>query len=122
GDAELAGDRLGGDRVVASNHPDLDAGRVSDGDRCLRFGPGRVDDPDEREEGQVADERQEIRGAGVEGGGIEIARPRGHDTEALRPEPLVLLRVAVTELVDRHLFARSVVAVLRPCEELVWSA
>ena len=35
-DAELARDRRGGDRVVAGDHPHLDAGRVRRGDRGLR--------------------------------------------------------------------------------------
>ena len=65
-DAELARDRLRGDRVVAGDHPDLDAGGVRDGDRRLRGRPRRVDDADQREQREVVHQREQV-GAGVEG-------------------------------------------------------
>ena len=46
-DAELAGDRGSGHRVIAGDHPDLDPGRFRLRDRCPGTGPRRVDDPDQ---------------------------------------------------------------------------
>ena len=43
-DAELTRDRLGGDGVVAGDHPHLDAGGVRFGDRRLGRRTRRVDD------------------------------------------------------------------------------
>ena len=49
---ELVGDGLSGDRVVAGDHPDLDARRVRLGDGGLGGRPRRIDDADDGEEGQ----------------------------------------------------------------------
>ena len=99
-DAELAGDRLGGDRVVAGDHPDLDAGRVGLRDRVARLGPRRVDDADQRQQLEVRDQRQEV-GVRVERGRVEVALGGRHDAQALRAEPLVLGQVRLAYVVDR---------------------
>ena len=70
------------------------------GDRVARLGPRRVDDPDERQQLQVADERQEVRGR-VELGRVEVALGGGQDPQALGAESVVLGEVRLAHLVDR---------------------
>ena len=89
-DAELLRDRLCGDGVVAGDHPDLDAGAVRVGDRHLGRRPRRVDDAHEGQQRHAVEQRQQV-GVGVERRGIEVLATRGHDAQALRPEPLVLV-------------------------------
>ena len=89
-DAQLLGDRLGGDGVVAGDHPDLDPGAVGLGDRLLGRRPRRVDDADEGQEGHPVEERQEVR-VRVEGRRVEVLAPGRHDPQALRAEALVLV-------------------------------
>ena len=93
-DPEVLGDRLGGDGVVAGDHPDLDAGAVRVGDRHLGRRPRRVDDADEGQQRHAVEQRQHV-GLGVEGLRIEVLATRGHDPQALRPEALVLVEVAL---------------------------
>jgi hypothetical protein len=95
-DAELAGDSGRGDRVVTSDHPDLDACGPGRGDRCPGGGAGRVDDPDQGEQFRVGHEREQV-GAGVEGGGVEVLARGGHHPQALLPQPLVLSQVQLAE-------------------------
>ena len=56
--AKLAGDRLGGDRVVSGDHAHLHpcTGRLRD--RGFGLGPWRIDDADQGQQRQVADERE----------------------------------------------------------------
>ncbi len=49
-EAERLADRLRGDRVVAGDHADVDAGLERDLDGVLRLGPQRVDDADHADE------------------------------------------------------------------------
>ena len=58
---ELAGDRLGGDRVVAGDHPHLDAGRLCAVAIASRgLGARRIDDPDQRQQVRSCDQRQQV--------------------------------------------------------------
>ena len=101
-DAELAGDRGRGHRVVAGDHPDLDAGRPGRGDGCLGGGPWRVDDPDQGEQLQIGHQREQV-GAGVERGRVEVLARGGQHPQALLAQPLVLGQVQLPELaVGRH--------------------
>ena len=99
-DPELAGDGLGGHRVIAGDHPDLDAGRVRLGDGVARLGAWRVDDADEGEELEVGHGRQQI-GVRVEGRRVEVPLGGGQDPQALRAELLVLGQVRGLDLVHR---------------------
>jgi len=89
-DAQLACDRLGGDRVVAGDHAHLDARVVRLGDGRLGLGSRRVHDAHQRQHRQVADERQEVGRLRVEGRGIEVAHPRRHHPQALPAKAFVL--------------------------------
>ena len=80
-DAELVGDRLGRDRVVAGDHPDLDPGRLRLRDGVLRGRPRRIHDPDDREERQPIDGGQQVR-VRIERGRVEVLLAGGHDPEA----------------------------------------
>ena len=98
---ELAGDRLGGDRVVAGDHPHLDAGSLCPRDRVACLGARRIDDPDEGQQVQVLHLEEQV-GVRVERGGIEVALRGRQDPQALLAQPIVLgqvLRAAV--LADR---------------------
>ena len=53
GDAEVGGDGLGGERVVAGDHHRADARAGARRDRVADLGSGRVDDADQAEQGQV---------------------------------------------------------------------
>src|SRR4029450_1995072 len=79
-DAELSGDRSRGRRMVTSDHPHPDAGTPALGDGGLRLGPGRIDDPDHREQGEILHEIDQVA-TGVERRGIEVAL--GHQHYAL---------------------------------------
>ena len=61
-DAELLADGGGGDRVVAGDHPDLDAGAVALGDGRLGLGAGRVDDADHRDDREVVHHADQVAG------------------------------------------------------------
>ena len=88
-DPELPGDRRGGRRVVAGDHPHLDPRLLAAGDRVPRLLAGRVDDPDEREQRQALD-LVEQHAAGVEGGRVDVARRDGEHPQALCRKPVVL--------------------------------
>ena len=117
-DPELVGDRPGGDRVVAGDHPDLDPGRLRLGDGVLRGRPRRIHDPDDREEREPIDGGQQVR-VRVERGRVEVLLAGRHDPEALGAEAFVLGEVAVADLRDRHHAPIGPVGVRRPGEELV---
>ena len=57
-DAELVADRRSGHRVVASDHPHLDAGAMALFDGHLRLGTGRVDDADHGQQCRVRGRRR----------------------------------------------------------------
>ena len=95
-DAELAGDRRRGDRVIAGDHADPDPGGPGPRDRSPGGGARRVDDPDEGEQLQIGHEREQL-GPGIEGGRVEVPARGGHDPQALFPEPLVLGQVQLAE-------------------------
>ena len=121
-DAELVRDRRGGDRVVAGDHPHLDAGRVGGGDRGLRRGTRRVDDADQRQQRQVLHQRQQVA-ARVERRGVEVPAGGRHHAQALRGEPLVLGEVALREAgVDRGRLERRIEVRRRAGEQLVGRA
>ena len=94
---ELAGDRLGGDGVVAGDHPHLDAGRMRLRDGVAGLGPRRVDDADERQEPKVGDERQQV-GVRIERLRVEVPLGGRQDAQALRAEPVVLGEVRLADL------------------------
>ena len=56
-DAQLAGDRLGRDGVVAGDHPDLDAGRMGGRDGVLRGRSRRIHDAHDGEQLQAVQQR-----------------------------------------------------------------
>ena len=80
-DAQLAGDRLGGDGVVAGDHADLDAGRMGGRDGVLRGRPRRIDDAHDGEERQAVEQRQQV-GVRVERGRVEVLLAGRHDPQA----------------------------------------
>ena len=103
-DPELVGDRLGRDRMVAGDHPDLDAGRLGVGDGGLRGRPRRIDDPDDREQRQPVDGgSRSAFGSKVRR--VEVLLAGRHDPQTHRAEALVLGEVGLAHLRDRHLRA-----------------
>ena len=117
-DAQLAGDRLGRDRVVAGDHADLDAGRMGGRDGGLGGRSRRVHDAHDREERQPVQQRQQVR-VRVERGRVEVLVAGRHDPQALRAQALVLGEVVVAELCDRALRAVGAVRADGAGEELV---
>ena len=96
-DAQLVGDRLGGDRMVAGDHADLDACRVRLGDGGLGGRSGRIDDAHDGQQREPVDGRQQV-GVRVEGGRVEVLLARRHDPQAHRAKALVLGEVGVADL------------------------
>ena len=88
-DAELLADRGRGHRVVARDHPDLDAGAVALGDGRLGLGARRIDDADHRDDREVVHLADEV-GVGVELVGVEVAPGHHHHPFARPGHPLVL--------------------------------
>ena len=86
---ERLADRVGGHRVVAGDHADVDAGLQRDLDGHLRRRPQRVDDADEPDEAQLLG--SDIGSASwpslVVG---DEPRGEGEDAQALLPHPRVL--------------------------------
>ena len=79
---ELPGDRGRGDRVIAGDHPDPDAGRPGCRDRGLGGGPRRVDDSHQGEHLQIGDQREQVGGR-VEGRRVEVLASGGQHAQAL---------------------------------------
>ena len=75
--------------VITGDHADADAGVLAQGDRVLRFLPGRVDDADEGQQLQVGDQRQEVSRR-VEGCRVEVASGDGEDAQPFSGHPVVL--------------------------------
>ncbi len=103
-DAQLAGDRLGRDRVVAGDHAHLEAGRVRRRDGGLRGRSRRIDDAHDGQQGHAVEQRQQV-GVRVERGRVEVLLAGRHDAQALRAQALVLGEVDVADLGDRDLRA-----------------
>jgi hypothetical protein len=76
-DAELVGDRLGGADVVAGDHVHRDPGTGAGGDGLLGLGPGRVDDPDQGQQGQLLEGAEQV-GRRVEAVRIVVAPGHRH--------------------------------------------
>ena len=92
-DLELAGDRLGGRRVVAGDHDGADMRALGDRDGRLRLGARRVDHADDAEQHEVVlDALRQLdvgRGASgprieAEGGGRHRARGDRERAQRLR--------------------------------------
>ncbi len=90
GDAELPGDRLACDDVVAGHHPHADVGVLGVADGVLGLGSGRIDHSDHRRHLQVRDQRQQVA-VGVEVRGVDVPGGRDHDAQPLAAEALHLL-------------------------------
>ncbi len=90
GDAQLGADRGSGDRVVAGDHPHLDAGAVALGDGRLGLGAWRIDDADHGQEREVLDELDQVA-VRIERGRIEVTPRHHHDPLALLGHPIVLV-------------------------------
>ena len=101
-DPELAADRRGGRGVVARDHPHADPRALAPRDRIPRLRPGRVDDPDHREEREVLDEAQQVAVA-IERGGVEVTLRDDHHALAALRHAVVRLEGQVPVVVgDRH--------------------
>ena len=74
---ELACDRLCGDRVVAGDHPHLDAGILCARDRVACLGARRIHDPDERQQVQVLHLEEQV--------GVRVERGRDRSRAARSP-------------------------------------
>ena len=75
--------------MVAGDHADADAGVLAEGDGVLGLLARRVDDPDQRQQLEIADQRQEVARR-VEGSGVEVAPGDGEHPHALCGQPVVL--------------------------------
>ncbi len=102
---EFVGDRAGGDRVVAGDHADVDAGGQGAGDGVLGLGAQRVDDADQRHEQQVVHGTHRVADRRGHRVGIEATHGERQHPQALLRQPLVRREQVVAPFVDRHLLA-----------------
>ena len=118
---EFGADRAGGDRVVPSDHADLDAGGLGDPDGLQRRRTKRVDDAHHSHEPELLDVTHRV---GLHGllEPVQLTEPEGERPQTLLGHPAVGLQELLAGLLDRHLRAVPQLHVAAPIEDDVGAA